>query len=301
MHLSLRQRQILWAYLFLSVSLIFYVVIRWYPTLLAFNISFRDWNIFKASGDWVGFANYTAIWGDLFKERSPVRAAFANTLRYVIYGVPLQMAIGLAVAMMLNRIRRFAAFFRAAFFVPYVTSAVAVAFVWLWLYNWPEGLINQIITVIGLEPMRFTGHPNQALASITAVAVWQSLGFSVIIFLAGLQQIPDMYYEAASIDGASGWRLFRHITLPLLNPVIVYLTVLQTVSFLRLFALVQNMSSQGTGGPLNSTTTVVLEVYKEGFSRFNMGYASALTVILFLIILLITIIQLRFLSRRVEY
>ena len=123
----------------------------------------------------------------------------------------------------------------------------------------------------------------------------------MIIFLAGLQQIPEMYYEAARIDGANRWRLFRHITLPLLNPVIVYLSVLQTVSFLRLFALVQNMSSQGTGGPLNSTTTVVLEVYKEGFGRLNMGYAGALTVILFLIILAITIFQLRVLQRRVEY
>jgi len=301
MNLSLKQRQVLWAYIFLSVSLIFYVVIRWYPTLLAFNISFRDWNIFQASGDWVGFTNYQEIWADLFKPRSAVRAAFWNTLRYVLLGVPIQMALGLAVAMMLNQIRRFSAFFRVAYFIPYVTSAVAVAFVWLWLYNWPEGLLNEILGYFGVAPQRFTGHPDQALGSVTAVAIWQTLGFTVILFLAGLQQIPEMYYEAAGIDGASGWKLFRHITLPLLNPVIVYLAVLQTVSFLRLFALVQNMSPQGTGGPLNSTTTVVLEVYKEGFSRFNMGYASALTVVLFFIILAITIIQLRFLSRRVEY
>ena len=301
MKLTLRQRQILWAYIFLCVSLIFYAVIRWYPTFLAFNISVRDWNTFRGAGEWVGPANYLEIWADLFKERSPIRAAFANTLRYVIFGVPIQMVIGLAVAMMLDRIRYFSTFFRVAFFIPYVTSAVAVAFVWLWLYNWPEGLINEGLALFGIEPLRFTGHPDTALGSVTAVAIWQSLGFTVILFLAGLQQIPDMYYEAASIDGASGWRMFRHITLPLLNPVIVYLTVLQTVSFLRLFALVQNMSPQGTGGPLNSTTTVVLEVYKEGFNRSNMGYASALTVILFFIILAITILQLRFLSRRVEY
>lgn len=301
MRLSLKQRQILWAYFFLSVSLIFFVVIRWYPTVLAFNVSFRDWNIFQGGGDWVGLAHYHEIWADLFEPRSPIRAAFINTLLYVVYGVPSQLILGLAVALMLNQIRRFSAFFRAAFFVPYVTSAVAVAFVWLWLYDWPEGFINNILGWFGVAPQRFTGQPSQALASITAVAVWQSLGFSVIIFLAGLQQIPEVYYEAARIDGASGWRLFRHITLPLLNPVIVYLSVLQTVSFLRLFALVQNMSPQGTGGPLNSTTTVVLEVYKEGFARNNMGYAGALTVVLFGIILLITVIQLRVLQRRVEY
>jgi multiple sugar transport system permease protein len=154
---------------------------------------------------------------------------------------------------------------------------------------------------VGLPTQPFTKSPKQALPSITAVAVWQNLGFAVIIFLAGIQQIPGLYYEAARIDGANSWQLFWRITLPLLNPIIVYLTVLGTISYLRLFALVQNMSPQGTGGPLKSTTTVVLEVYREGFSSYKMGYAGALTVLLFLLILLITIIQLRFISRRVEY
>lgn len=301
MKLTLKQRQILWAYIFLSVSLLFFVVIRWYPTFLAFNVSFRDWNIFQASGEWVGLENYRSIWEDLFKPRSPIRAAFLNTLRYVIYGVPLQLVISLLVALMLSNIRRFAALFRVAFFLPYVTSAVAVAFVWLWLYNERNGLINEVLNLVGIADQPFTSNPSQALGSITAVAIWQTMGFAIIIFLAGIQQIPDLYYEAARIDGANGWQIFWNITLPLLNPVIVYLSVLQTVSFLRLFALVQNMSPQGTGGPLNSTTTVVLEVYKEGFSRNNMGYAGALTVVLFFIILLITIFQLRVLQRRVDY
>ncbi len=300
-HLTLRQRQILWAYIFLSVSLVFFVVIRWYPTLLAFNISLRDWNTFRGTGPWVGLDHFARMWDDLFAPRSAIRAAFLNTFRYVIYGVPLQMALALAIALMLNHIRRFATFFRVAFFTPYVTSAVAVAFVWLWLYDSPNGLINITLAAIGLPKQPFVSHPNQALGSIVAVDVWQSLGFSVIIFLAGLQQIPDIYYEAARIDGANRWQLFWRVTLPLLNPVIVYLSVLQTVATLRQFALVQNMSPQGTGGPLNSTTTVVLEVYKEGFSRSNMGYAAALTVVLFLLILLVTVVQLRVLSRRVEY
>lgn len=300
MKLTLRQRKILSAYLFLSISLAFFLLIRWYPTLLAFNISFRDWNVFQGQGAWIGLAHYEQIWSDLFRPRSAVRAAFLNTIQYVVYGVPLQMILGLVIALMLNNINRFSAVFRVAYFVPYVTSAVAVAFVWDWLYA-RNGLINQILVLLGMSRQMFTSSPDQALLSITAVAVWQNVGFSVIIFLAGLKQIPEMYYEAARIDGANAWQLFRNITLPLLNPVIVYLSVLQTVSFLRLFALVQNMSSQGTGGPLNSTTTVVLEVYKVGFGRLNMGYAGALTVILFLMILLITVFQLRVLQRRVEY
>ncbi len=301
MNLSLRQRQVIWAYTFMSVSLVFFVIIRWYPTILAFNISFRDWNTFEGSGPWVGLANFQDIWHDMFKPRSSVLAAFVNTLKYVIYGVPLQMVLGLGIAMLLNQIRRFSGFFRAAYFIPYVTSAVAVAFVWNWLYAPQTGLINQTLSYLGLPNQPFLQRPSQALQSITAVAVWQSLGFSIIIFLAGLQQIPELYYEAARIDGANRWQIFWKITLPLLNPVIVYLSVLSTISFLRLFALVQNMSPQGTGGPLKSTTTVVLEVYREGFSSFNMGYAAALTVILFLVILMITVIQLRVFSRRVDY
>ncbi len=307
MNLTLKQRKVLWAYIFLSVSLVFFLVIRWYPTLLAFNISLRDWKIALGGGEFVGLANYVDIWEDVQKPRSPIRAAFINTLQYVIYGVPAQMIIGLAIAMMLSRITRGAAFLRASFFAPYVTSSVAVAFVWLWLYNTPNGLIVQTLDAVGLRDLLnlpaqlFVSAPGQALESITAVAVWQTLGFTVIIFLAGIQQIPEMYYEAARIDGANERQLFWGITLPLLNPVIVYLSVLQTVSFLRLFALVQNMSPQGTGGPLNSTTTVVLEVYKQGFSRLDMGYAAALTVVLFFVILLITVFQLGVLQRRVDY
>lgn len=298
MKLTLRQRQILWAYIFLSVSLLFFITIRWWPTLLAFDISFRNWNVFQGSGPWIGLANYERIWEDLFRPRSAVRAAFSNTLRYVLFGVPIQLTLALCFALLLARIRVLAGFFRAAYFIPFVTSLVAVAFVWNWLYAPQMGLINQLLKLIGWPTQQFLRDTSLALPSITAVAIWRSIGFAIVIFLAGLQQIPDIFYEAAQIDGANRWQMFWRITLPLLNPVIVYLAVLQTIDFLRMFDLVQNMTQ---GGPLNSTTTVVLEVYNEGFSSYNMGYAAALTVILFLVILLITVIQLRVLSRRVEY
>lgn len=301
MKLTLKRRQVLWAYAFLSVSLLFFVVIRWYPTLLAFNISFRDWNVFQNTGPWVGLENYLDIWEDLFKPRSAVRAAFVNTFQYVLLGVPIQLTIGLTFAIMLNSIGRLAGFFRAAYFIPFVTSLVAVAFVWNWLYAPQTGLINQLLSAVGLPTQPFTKSPQQALPSVAAVAIWSSLGFTIIIFLAGLQQIPEIFYEAARIDGAGRWQIFWRITLPLLNPVIIYLAVLQTIAFLRMFDLVQNMSDQGDGGPLKSTTTVVLEVYKEGFGSYNMGYAAALTAILFFVILAITVFQLRVLQRRVEY
>jgi multiple sugar transport system permease protein len=202
---------------------------------------------------------------------------------------------------MLNEIRFMTGIYRVMFFLPFVTSTIAISWVFRWLYQPRIGLINVLLSTFSLPQQPFLRSTDQALYSIMAVVIWQGLGFAVIIFLAGLKQIPRVYYEAAKVDGANRWQSFRKITLPLLNPVIVYLVVLQSIGFLRMFAEVLAMTPQGDGGPLNSTTTVVLRVYREAFQRLNMGYASTLTVILFLIILVVTVIQLRVLRRNIEY
>lgn len=301
LRLSLSQRKAIWAYIFLFIPLIFFLFIRIGPTLSSFNISLHDWNPLAEEQPFVGLENYQKLAEELGKPKSVTHKAFINTFKYVLVGMPLQLVIALGVALLLNQIIRMQALFRAIYFVPYVTSIVAVAWVWRWLYQPQFGPLNVFLSFLGLPQQPFLKHPSQALYSITAVVIWQGLGFAIIIFLAGLQQIPEMYYEAAKLDGANRWQSFRHITLPLLNASLVYLAVLQTISFLRMFAPVLNMTTQGDGGPLNSTTTVVLRLYREGFSSFNMGYASSLTVALFLIILVVTIIQLRFFSRQVEY
>jgi multiple sugar transport system permease protein len=299
--LTISQRQAVWAYLFLFVPLVFFIFIRIGPTLFSFNISLHEWNPLAENQTFVGLENYQKLFTELGKPKSVTHKAFVNTFKYVIIGLPLQLIIALFLALLLNEIVRLSAFFRALYFLPYVTSIVAVSWVWRWLYQPQFGPLNVLLTFLGLEQQPFLKHPSQALFSITAMVIWQGLGFSIIIFLAGLQQIPDMYYEAAKLDGASRWQSFRRITLPLLNTSLVYLAVLQTISFLRMFAPVLNMTTQGDGGPLNSTTTVVLRLYREGFSSFNMGYASTLTVALFVIILVITVLQLKFFSNRVEY
>ena len=161
MRLTLHQRQIIWAYLFMSVALVFFVVIRWYPTILAFNVSFRDWNVFEGSGPWVGIENYQEIWQDAGKPRSSVTAAFSNTVRYVLFGVPTQLVLALGIALLLAQIQRFAALFRVAYFAPYVTSAVAVAFVWNWLYQPETGLLNQALDLVGLPQQPFTKSPHK--------------------------------------------------------------------------------------------------------------------------------------------
>lgn len=299
--LSLRRRRQLWAYAFMLIPLFFFLAIRIGPTLFALNVSVREWNILSPEKPFVGLANFENIWQDFQNPKSVVRHAFQNTFAYVIIGVPVQLVLALAVALMLDRINKLVGLFRAIYFIPFVTSTVAISWVWRWMYQPRFGPINILLSFLGLPEQNFLRDPDQALLSIAAVAIWQGLGFAIVIFLAGLKQIPQMYYEAARIDGASRRQLFRHVTLPLLNPTIVYLVVLQSIRFLRMFTQVINMTRQGDGGPLNSTVTVVLHMYREGFGRYKMGSAAALMVVLFLIIMVITLVQMRLLTRRVEY
>jgi multiple sugar transport system permease protein len=294
--LSLGARRALWAYAFLAVPLGFFVAIRLIPAASALFISLHRWNIVSADRPFIGLANFREIWADpLFWK------ATWNTLRYVLAGIPAQIALGLGIALLLRKITRFRGFFRALYFVPFVTPIVAAAWVWRWMYTPTFGPINHLLDAVGLPPQAFLRRPDHALYAITAMVVWEYVGFQIVIFLAGLEAIPRVFYEAAEVDGASGWRLFRHITVPLLNPTLVFSIVYSTIVYLQLFTQVLNMTFGDQGGPLGSTMTVVLYVYIQGFQRFRMGPAAAATVVLFAAILLITVVQLRFFSRQVEY
>ena len=199
--------------------------------------------------------------------------------------------------------RRGRSLFRAIHFAPYVTPAVAWA---CSLLQSPQlGYVNELLVNLGLPPQPFLSSPAQALPTVTAVVVWQYLGFQVVLFLVGLESIPRMYYEAAEIDGAGSWARFRNITLPLLNPVIVFSLVIATAApstgFLQLFTQVLNLNFGDPGGPLNSTLTVVLYIYQVAFSDFDLGYAAAISVLLFVLIFALTLLQLRLAQRRVDY
>ncbi len=294
--ISLRWQRTLWAYLFLAVPLAFFLYVRIWPALQAFDLSLREWNIVGAERPYVGSANFQELMRDPRFGR-----ALVNTLRYTLIGVPAQLVLGLAVALLLERVTRLRGLLRAVYFLPYVTPVVAAAWVWQWLYSPHFGMINGVLEALGLPPQEFLNSPRQALYSVVAVVVWQNLGFQIVLFLAGLQSVPRSYYEAASIDGGGSWALFRHITLPLLNPTIVFSVVVGTLQYLQLFAQVVNLNFLDQGGPLDSTLTVALYIYQVAFQRFRMGQASAATVVLFGIMLAITLLQLRFLSRKVEY
>ena len=297
---TLARKKIVWAYIFLAIPIVFFAYIRIYPTFFAFQMSLHDYNPLAVEQPYVGLENYEKVVEELGKKKSVTKSAFRNTISYVVFGVPIQLCLALAIAMMLNEIRVMSTLYRILFFLPFVTSTIAIAWVFRMLYQPRFGLFNVILQFLSLPQQPFLRTPQQALPSVLALVIWQGMGFAVIIFLAGLKQIPRTYYEAAEVDGASRWHTFRYITMPLLNPSIVYLLVLQTISFLRMFAPVVAMTEQGRGGPLDSTTTVVLRVYREAFQSFNMGYASSLTVVLFAMILGVTIIQLSVTSRRIN-
>lgn len=292
---SLKRHQTRTAYTFLAVPLVFFLIVRFLPTFVALRMSLFDWNILKDTQPFVGAENYQRLVAD-----EKFWQALKNTALYTLIGVPLQLALGLGLALLLSRIRALRGLFRALYFAPYVTPIVAAAWVWQWVFSPQFGPVNTLLVALHLPPQTFLTSPGQALATTAGLVVWQNLGFQIVLFLAGLAAIPRTYYEAAEIDGASGAQAFWGITLPLLNPTIVFSVVTGTISYLQLFTQVVNLNFTDQGGPLGSTMTVALYIYQMAFGRYAMGYASAITVVLFVLILLITLFQLRFLTRRYE-
>lgn len=286
--LTIRQKQIAWAWLFLAVPVVFYTVIRFYPTANAFLISFQDWNLLGAR-TWAGAENYIKLWND------PVFwKVFVNTFAYLLIGTPLSLVLAFVIAYHLDKLRFAHGLLRALYFLPFMTSAVAMAWVWRWFYqDVPIGLFNNILAGFGISQITFLRSTTNALPAVLAPAIWAGLGFQVIIFMAGLRAIPTSYYEAARIDGVGWWTVLTSITLPLLRPTIVFIVVFSSIGFLRIFDHVFNMTTLDLGGPLNSTKPLVLMIYDTAFNSFDMGYASAQTVVLFMILLVVSLVQLR--------
>lgn len=291
--LSVRAKQVVWAWSFLAVPVLFYAVIRFWPTLDAFWLSFTDWNLL-GTPNFVGFRNYIRLVQDpLFWK------VFGNTFLYLLIGTPLSLVIAFVVAYQLDKVRVMHGFIRALYFLPFLTTAVAMAWVWRWFYQpVPIGVFNNALASIGLPQQPFLRSTVQALPAVLAPAIWAGLGFQVVIFMAGLRAIPISYYEAARVDGVSRWTILWEITLPLLKPTFVFLVVFSSIGFLRIFDQVYNITLNDPGGPLNSTKPLVLMIYQTAFRSFDMGYAAAQTVILFLVLLAISIVQLRILRSR---
>ncbi|HSG80671.1 MAG TPA: sugar ABC transporter permease [Gemmatimonadota bacterium] len=285
--LGLREAKTAWA--FVSPSLALLLIFSAAPLLFAFYLSFHRWNLLEPAKPFVGLGHYIELARDgLFWN------AAKNTAVYSLY-VPLTMVCALAVAILLNRRIKGVALLRAIFFLPYITSFVAISIVWQWMYDPDFGLFNWLIGLVGLGPYPWLNSPATALLALIIMAVWIHIGFQMIIFLAGLQSIPNELYEAAMIDGAGPWRRFWRITLPLLRPTTFFVLVTSIIGSFQVFTFIYVMTE---GGPLHATDVIVYHIYQNAWQFLRMGYASAMSWALFAVIFAITLLQFRFLGRR---
>jgi multiple sugar transport system permease protein len=274
---------------FVAPALLVIAVFFLLPVLAGLALSFTDFDIYALADirnlRFVGLANYAQL------LRTPLFwSALGNTLYFVGVGVPLSIATSLGAALLLNsKLARLRPFFRTALFAPVVTTLVAVAIVWRYLLHTRSGLINYGLQAIGLPAIDWLGDPHWAMPAIILFAVWKNFGYNMIIFLAGLQSIPVDLYEAARIDGASAWQQLRYITLPALAPIVLLVSILTTAGYFQLFAEPYVMTQ---GGPLQSTVSVLYFMYEEGFKWWNLGFASAIAFLLFLLMFAVTMVQL---------
>ena len=275
---------------FVAPALCVIAVFFFLPVLAALALSLTDFDLYALADldnlRLVGLRNYTQLLTTpLFWQ------ALGNTLYFVAVGVPLSITVSLGAALLLHsRLVRFRAFFRTALFAPVVTTLVAVAVIWRYLFDTRHGWLNYALGGIGVPSIDWLGDPRWAMPAIIVFAVWKSFGYNMIILLAGLQSIPEEIYEAARIDGASTWRQLRDITLPMLAPIVVMVSILTIAGYFQLFAEPYVMTQ---GGPLHSTVSVLYLMYEEGFKWWNLGSASAVAFVLFVLIFALTVLQLR--------
>ncbi|WP_407977603.1 carbohydrate ABC transporter permease [Brucella pseudogrignonensis] len=283
----MKTRRLIWVWSFLALPILFYSVIRFYPTIEAFWLSFTNWDL-MSQPEFMGIANYQKLFAD-----PEFWKVFKNTFIYLLVGTPISLVLAFVIAYYLDRVRLMHGFIRALYFLPYLTTAAAMAWVWRWFYQpAPIGFINNILSSLGLPQQGFLRSVDQGLYAIMATSIWAGLGFQIIIFMAGLRAIPGTFYEAARIDGLGEWAILRKITIPLLKPTTVFLVVFSSIGFLRIFDQVYNMTTNDPGGPLGSTKPLVLMIYQTAFSSYAMGYAAAQTIILFIILLCVSLLQL---------
>jgi ABC-type sugar transport system permease subunit len=287
-----RWRDDLVGWAFAAPFVILFFLFLAFPIAASFALSFTSFGLRDlqnpVGATFVGLDNYVALFADPMFWTS-----LFNTVYFVIVGVPLTLIFGLLIANALNRgITRFRTVYRVGYYVPVITSIVAIAVVWRFLLNPDVGLINMILEAFGIQGPAWLADPVLAMPSIIAMAVWRNLGFAMIVFLAGLQAIPAVLYEAASIDGAGRWQSFRSVTLPMLKPTILFMTVITTIGYLQLFEEPFVMTG---GGPLDKTLSVTMYMYQQGFSFFHQGYASAIAYVLFVIVAIVAFLQFKFL------
>lgn len=281
-----------WGYLFLTPTILGLLLLNLGPALASGVISLTNWNIVSAPV-WAGLANYER----LLQERLFWKA-LGNTLRYIVLFVPLSMGVSLVLAMALNQKLRFESLFRTMYFAPSVSSTAALALVWIFIFDYNMGLLNWLLELVGLDRVPWLLRPATAMPALVIMSVWQGIGYPTVIWLAGLQAVPQAYYDACKVDGGGLWSRFRYVTWPLITPTAFFLVITSTIASFKVF---QSSFVLTAGGPQRSTYTLVYYIYEQGFELYQMSYASAVAYVLFLLILVVTAIQWTAQNRWVHY
>ena len=280
-------RDTLRAYTFLAPALIVLSAFTFGPILFSIPLAFFDWNLLVPEREFVGLANFVELAGD-----DVFHIALRNTIIYAFGVVPVQTLLALLLAVAVNQGLPGQSFFRAAFYLPAITSSVVTSVIFLWIYS-KSGLLNYLLSYLDIVGPDWIGSPKYALGSIMALNVWSTSGYFMIAFLAALQSVPKSLYEAASLDGAGAWGRFWHVTVPGVRPTIFFVMTLGLIGAFQVFDQIYVMSN---GGPVNATTTVSYYIYNSAFKYFRFGYAAAASIVLFVIILIFTLIQQRLVS-----
>ncbi|MDI7247485.1 MAG: sugar ABC transporter permease [Bacillota bacterium] len=289
---ALQRAQTRRAYLFLLPNIAGFFVFILGPAVASLLLAFTNWDLLTPI-QFVGLANFKEMAGD-----RDFRQALWNTVYYTAASVPLSIAFSLMLALVLNKVVRGISFLRAAYFIPVISSTVAVAIVWMWIYEPEGGILNRLLSLIGIEGPQWLTDPSWAMPAVILMSVWKNLGYNMVIFLAGLQGIPSHLYEAARIDGANQWSQFWYITVPLLSNTTFFVVIMSVISSFQVFDQAYVMTK---GGPAGATMTVVYYLYQNGFQFFRMGYAAAIAWFLFVIVFAISVIEWRAGGRYVHY
>lgn len=271
-------------YLLIAPFYVFTVIFILLPILMNIALSFTNYDLLSMS--FIGFRNYKNLFGDEYFIIS-----LKNTFVYTGVTLAFLMVLGLAIAIILKKSIFGLKFFRTSFYIPYITSMVAISMIWLWMYEPSHGIFNVLLGFFGIKGKLWLYDANTALGSIIVMSIWKSVGYNMVIYLAGLNAIPGYLYEAAAIDGANSFKQFIHITLPMLSPVTFFLIITGLINNFKVFEQVNIMTN---GGPMNATTTIVHQIYNRAFQEFRMGYAASMAIFLLFIVAIITIISFRF-------
>ena len=292
--LTPKRSEALTGYLFILPTFIGFAIFILYPIVESIRISFLEFNILRGS-EYIGLENYADLLGD-----RRLRVTYGNTVVFTIFAVFFNAGVGLVLAVLLNQrmptlIRNL---YRSIFFFPLLVAHTYIAVIWRFLYQKDTGVINYYLWTLGVDAVPWLSNANWAMAAIIILDVWKNTGFAMLVFLAGLQNIPREFYESAQLDGANGLQIFRRITVPLLSPTIFFILVIFMIGALQVFDTIIVLTE---GGPGDATRSVVMYIYEKAFQRFDMGYAAAISMTLFAVILVLTLIQFRLSRRWVHY